>query len=272
MRRKVITSLVMGIAWGAVFAASTDSLNVPVRRTGLTIRSTPDSAIVVVDGTLMGQTPLHLDTLAAGTHIVRLLNPDSTSWFTDNITDTINVESGQHPTLSYNLPRRYLINTIPSGAGVYIGDSLAGETPTILESGYLPPGMMLTVRKPGYLSASVSLHGIQGSSVVLPLAPTGRSEAEKALFARAEVGPGKSSLPLYITGAAAVIFGTAAAYFKVQADRKNDEYLISGDAVLAAERNRLDSWAATCTVTMQVNVGIFIYFLLANEHPTTVSP
>lgn len=272
MRRKVIAALFMGITWGVVFAAPTDSLDVPARRTGRTVRSTPDSAIVLVDGMLIGRTPLELDTLAAGTHILRLLNPDSTSWFTDNITDTISVEAGQHRILAYVLPQRYLINTIPSGAGVYVGDSLVGQTPAMLESGSLPPGTMLTVRKEGYLSASVSLLGIRGGSVVLPLAPSRGSEAEKVLSATAEVGPGKSSLPLYITGAAAVIFGAAAAYFKVQADRKNDEYLISRDAALAAERNRLDSWAATCTVTMQVNVGIFIYFLLSNEHPATVSP
>lgn len=264
MRGNVIVSFVMGITWNVVSAAPADSLSVPGPRTGLTLRSTPDSAIVLVDGTLMGRTPLQLDTLAAGTHIVRLLNPDSSSWFTDNITDTISVERGQHPVLSYTLPHRYFINTIPSGAGVYTGDSLVGETPAMIESSSLPPGTMLTVRKAGYLSASVSLRGIQGGSVLLPLAPSGGSEAEKSLFAAAEVGPEKSSLPLFITGAAAVIFGTAAAYFKVQADRKNDEYLLSGDAALAAERNRLDSWAATCTVTMQVNVGIFIYFLLAN--------
>jgi len=69
-------------------------------------------------------------------------------------------------------------------------------------------------------------------------------------------------LPIYLTGAATVLAGAAAAYLKIQADKRNTEYLQNPTPSLRSETQRLDTASALCLTASQVGFGLLAYFLL----------
>src|SRR5512135_1015262 len=100
----------------AAGGAPTDTI--PRARPSITFRTDPDSALVFLDGIRLGPSPVTLDSLQPGPHILRLAHPDFTNWLTDNITDTINIASGETRVFRYTFRTRFSIVSLPSGAGV----------------------------------------------------------------------------------------------------------------------------------------------------------
>ncbi|MEG8947426.1 hypothetical protein [Rosettibacter firmus] len=58
------------------------------------------------------------------------------------------------------------------------------------------------------------------------------------------------------------VFGVFAAYFKISADGKYDEYLKSGDRDILNNVNRLDLYSGIAFGLMQINFGYLIYKFL----------
>jgi hypothetical protein len=64
-------------------------------------------------------------------------------------------------------------------------------------------------------------------------------------------------------GAGAVVFGTAAAWLKIRADRKNDEFLSTGNPETWRSVRKLDGWSAACLISAQICIGVLAYLLLS---------
>lgn len=58
------------------------------------------------------------------------------------------------------------------------------------------------------------------------------------------------------------IFGAAAAFFKIKADKKYDEYLQTGDKGILREVNKLDLYSGIAFGMLQINFGYLIYKFL----------
>ncbi len=69
---------------------------------------------------------------------------------------------------------------------------------------------------------------------------------------------------LYASGGVAVVAGVAAAYFKINADDRNDAYHLTGDPSLLDERRRLDTAAGFAFAATQIGFAIFSYLLLTD--------
>lgn len=58
------------------------------------------------------------------------------------------------------------------------------------------------------------------------------------------------------------ILGATAAYFKINADKKYDEYLLTGDKETLKKVNRLDLYSGIAFGLLQINFGYLIYKFL----------
>jgi len=61
-----------------------------------------------------------------------------------------------------------------------------------------------------------------------------------------------------------VALGATAAYFKIKADKRFDEYKRTNNNSLLDETNRLDTLGGAAFVLMQINLGVLIYFFLSD--------
>jgi hypothetical protein len=94
----------------------------------LVIRSKPDSADVYINGKLYGKTPLEILNVKEGYQSIKLKNDSLKSWWTT----LYNVEKDSSNQIYAVLDGDYGLLTLytnPSGANVYLNDSLIGETP-----------------------------------------------------------------------------------------------------------------------------------------------
>jgi hypothetical protein len=222
------------------------------------ISTDPDTAWVLLDGTLRGITPLFLDSLTPGMHRIRLVDRHLNSWFNDATVDSFFCESGGARNLRYTIERRYALITSPAGARVLRSDSLLGTTPLVLPSTSARAGPLL-LRKQGFADTTVILLESRGRILVVSMHPVWEAEPSPIVEGRENVGGTR----IILAGIGAVVAGAGAAYFKLSADEKNAEYNRTGDPALQAERNRLDAAAAVCLIATQVGVGLLAAFLLA---------
>lgn len=134
----------------------------------LSVTSNPAGAQVLVDGQLLGTTPL-LVTIGTGQHTVEVRSSGY-----DSFSTTVNLTSGQTLQVSANLVAQsraatVMVNSTPQGAQVFVNGALAGTTPINLS--LLPGRYDIELRLAGYqtFKASVNLTSGQTVQVNAPL-------------------------------------------------------------------------------------------------------
>jgi hypothetical protein len=225
------------------------------------IRSSPESAWVLLDTTVAGTTPCSLAVAAPARYRLRIQHPDVTNWLTGTVEDTFTVSPGEIVQRGYILEEWTLVESSPMGADVFAGDSLLGSAPLLLRNGRVAPATPLTFRLRGYETTTANI-GIAVRGILrVPL--------------RARMDPGTSwgqpqitdtrpsSTRLYLTGGGAILAGAAAAYFKVKADNANNDYLLTRDPASSADRSRFDTTSGVFLAVTQVSLGLFLAFLMS---------
>jgi hypothetical protein len=259
-RVTVLLALAAAALCPSAMALEVDSLHhTPTGR--LLIQATVDSAVVLIDGERLGVTPFAIDSLPEGQHRVTVLHPDLESWFTGSITETVVVRSDTTMVIRYDPKSRYFISSEPDGAGVYAGDSLLGTTPIVLQGVGSEELRSLRLRKEGYADGNPVSMSDSPFLLNASLQPEWLPERlhDHALL---KFDSGPSTTPLYIAGAATVISGTAAAYLKIRADKRYEQYLSTNDPAILSQTQSLDTAAAVALVATQVSVALLAYFLL----------
>ena len=223
----------------------------------LTVRSDPPGAFVYLDTLLAGTTPLVVDSLE-GAVTLRLVGRASASWLAPVRVETLTVE--QDTIVEYRLRDRYYLNTVPSGAEVFRGGSLAGITPLVFGDSLLAEGTRLALRKPGYQDLSIGRTELALGSLILPLEVLpGETPEQKSMV----LGTASSRrLRLHLSGYSTLLFGLMTAYLKSRADQANQDWLRTQDPAFLTRRNRLDQQAAVSIIATAISLGFFIYFLL----------
>jgi hypothetical protein len=199
---------------------------------------------------------------APGKHLLRLVHADLTSWLTGSIVDTVLLSGGGERKLRYEFERRFMIITIPAGASVTIGDSVAGTTPLLMRvpaGTVLPP---LLVSKKGYTAMPLVAPPGQGGIARAILTPAW--QAEQAESPLQSDSPARSPLRYYITGGATLLSGAAAAYLKIKADGQNELFLRTGDPDRWNDTRRYDTAAAIALVATEIGFAFLTYFLLSD--------
>jgi hypothetical protein len=266
MKRPVSTSvLALAVVMFPIFAQSQNSTDPETPHlTTIEIRSNVMDAEVVLDSVHVGVTPLPPMQVTPGPHVLSLIHPERESWLTQNITDTILVEEGTSRVLRYHFTRRFIVNSQPFGAEVVLNDSLVGTTPCVLTLHREDPGQPMVVRKQGYEPFNTILGSTSGSLMDVSLKRVWNPSGELETVFREEMRTSGSTARLYVTGAATIVAGTLAAYFKVKADDRYQSYLASRSPALLSETNRFDAAAAIALAATQISLGLFTYFILSD--------
>ena len=122
----------------------------PAPATGfLTLYSSPDNAEVVIDGRLLGRTPLQNHELPAGTYTVKFAHEGNVSEY------ALTIQAGETTEYTHRFQgfASVRIRTIPSDSNVYINGEPAGQGSPVELGGLLPGTYTVSVRKSGYASA-----------------------------------------------------------------------------------------------------------------------
>lgn len=223
-----------------------------------------DSAHVYLDTVFVGLTPLVIDSVTPGSHRLRILPPRADSWLTRTVDDTLSLKPGETLARRYTLREFLAIDAQPSGAMVYLGDSLLGVTPSLLPADLLLPERHLSVKKDGFESFSSTVADLKGI-IIQPLLKPGwqTPPLEDSPYVTGIPGWSARRIGLYVSGGTSVLAGIVAAYCKIAADDRQASYLASGDPAMLAERRRLDTWAGITFALTQVGFAIFSYLLIS---------
>lgn len=258
----IAASLIVLAANTAHGARSADSL----LTARLEVATDLDSATVFLDTLHVGKSPLILESVSPGPHIIRIVPPQPDAWTVQPVLDTVILLPGQTHVHSYRLRTFLPVRTDPGGAQLFLNDSLAGITPLLVRSSDIRPDTRLELRMEGF-----------DPVVVLPSALTGETALTVALKAglRSQNPAGAPSVLTtqswdartvgrVVSGGVSILAGIGAAYFKVAADEKQEAYLATGDPALASERRRLDTLAAVSLVLSQAGIIVLSYLLIAD--------
>jgi len=114
----------------------------------LTLYSSPDNAEVVIDGKVLGRTPLRKHQLPVGTYPVKFVHEGKVS------EHTVTIQSGETTEYTHQFTgfASLRIRAIPSGSDVYLNGELAGRSPLLVE-GLLPGTYTITIRRTGYATS-----------------------------------------------------------------------------------------------------------------------
>lgn len=111
----------------------------------LTLHSSPENAEVIIDGEVLGRTPLEQYELAPGTYTV-------TFSYNGQLSEhALKITPGDTTEFTYRFPgfAALDIQTTTSGSDIYLNGKLAGESPLKIE-GLAPGTYTITVKKIGY--------------------------------------------------------------------------------------------------------------------------
>ena len=186
--------------------------------------------------------------LKNGNYVITV-NENSDRWDARSFTDTLHITDCNEIKLNYNFRFEALLDTEPQNVSVFNKDSLIGFTPL-----FIPADLeKVYLQKPGYLDKEVlpdeiySFHKITLDYI--------GEEKKESFF--------EGTLFKVLVGSA-VLLGASTAYFKLEADKKFDEYIISGDRKLLDQTNRFDVISGVTFVAMQINFGFIIYLFLTD--------
>jgi len=186
--------------------------------------------------------------LENGVYVVTV-SENSGRWDARSFTDTLHISDCNNIKLNYYFRSEVLLDTEPQNVYVFNKDSLIGFTPLLI-----PVDLeKLHLEKPGYLGKEILPDEIY-SSQKIALDYIGE-ERKESFF--------EGTLFKVLIGSA-ILLGASTAYFKLEADKKFDEYLITGDKKLLDQTNRFDAISGTTFVAMQINFGFILYLFLTD--------
>ncbi|MBI5471492.1 MAG: PEGA domain-containing protein [Ignavibacteriae bacterium] len=235
--------------------STADSSRSATVATAVIIETNVEGARVFWDGDSVGVTPLTIN-VEPGRHFVRIIPPDVQNWLSDIVEDSIEVEPQTHRSLTYNLNPKVLLLSTPSGAQVLAGDSVIGVTPLVVSTSR--PSVRLKLQ--GFEEDSLEIANTDQRIISTHLKKTWNEDAEDISLNASDER--RSPLRIYMAGAATLIAGSAAAYFKVKADNTYSDYQQTGDPGMLSKTDRLDAAAGIALAATQLSLGLFTYFIL----------
>jgi hypothetical protein len=248
-----------------LFAVCTGHAQPEISTGRMEIRADVDSALVVLNDSLVGRTPFVADSLSPGAYRVRVLHPDITSWLAAVVSDTVRITAGESRTLLYSLRSRLQVLSSPGEARVYMNDTLAGLTPLLISPERLSGDSLLTLRKTGFADLRTDLREAVQGILRVRLIPSGStSTTEISPFLVETGGLGSRTNRLYLSAGATIVSGIFAAYFKTLADDRQAQYVKTGYVSLLVQRHRFDTSAAIALVTAQAAFVLFCSILLGD--------
>lgn len=176
------------------------------------------------------------------------ISEDFSKWNAKSFIDTLVINDSNEVILEYKFANKILLDTEPQNVYVFDSDSLIGFTPLLIDEGI----NSLVLRKPGYSEKLVS-----GQEVKTGIKPemqfTGQIKDESFYG---------STLFKLLVGTALAL-GAATAYYKLEADKKFDEYQTTGNPEAMKQTDKYDLISGITFVALQIEFGFILYQFLS---------
>jgi len=213
----------------------------------LTIQTNVDSAGLFIDDNFISVGNAFQIKLEPGAHSIQIVE-NLKKWNAEIITDTIQIEKSGELFLNYTFKDQSILNTSPQDVYVFEKDSLVGFTPILLDAGFKE----LKLEKPDYKSTYITPEEISNGKMP-ELIFTGQPPDQQFYG---------STLFTILLGTA-IALGATTAYYKLEADNLFEEYKITGNPELVSEVDNYDLLSGAALIAFEVNIGLIIYFFLA---------
>jgi len=231
-----------------------------IKESTLSVHSLIEGVRAYVDSQFIGVVPFDSCIIGQGTHILRFIHPQSKRWLNGAITETVFVRPYEHLVRTVTFPDFVLIVSTPFGATVQRDRITLGTTPL-----YLPSTMaasFISLTKAGFQDATVPA-GKSGPIVLQPIVGNASESGQVSQFLSSNQA--KSSSSIYLTTAATVVAGTAAAYFKIKADNAYADYRQNGDQESLDRVRHNDTLSSVALVVCEVNLVALAVFLFSRQ-------
>ena len=186
--------------------------------------------------------------LSKGEYVVRVKEPGM-KWNAKTIVDTINITNCENINLSYNFEEDVLLKSDPSDTYVYTDEYYLGNTPLLIPKSFEE----ITLEKFDYRSKNISLNNLNKMN---PIKLDYLGELQKERFV--------DSPWFKVMIGTAVALGATAAYYKIQADNKFEEYEETKKQSLLDDTKSYDDISGVAFGVLQVNFAALIYLLLTH--------
>ena len=186
--------------------------------------------------------------LEPGTYSINIVE-DFKKWNAANVEDTLIIKDCSTLNFNYNLNNKLILDSNPQNVYVKESDSLIGFTPMLLENNF----QTLLLQKPGYEDKLISHQDVE-AGVKPELKFIGQVKGESFY---------ETFLFKVLVGTA-ITLGATTAYYKLEADKKFDEYQDTGDPAALEQTDKYDTISAATFVALQINFGLILYLFLAD--------
>lgn len=214
-------------------------------RTKLIIKTNSGNCYILIDDKLQGRGSLETE-LENGYYKISI-KESMLNWSGNEIIDSVKIDGlNKIVEKKYSIEKQILLNSEPQDAQVIAKDSLIGYTPLLISSSI----RNVTLLKNNYAPRNISLGSTAPNKIDLGM-PIGQNS-----------GGFKKSIWFKVLLGTAAVLGASAAYYKIEADKKYDAYLINRNSSSLNEVDRLDTISGIALGAFQINFGVLLYFLL----------
>lgn len=225
----------------------------------LILTSNADSAGVWVDGAWMGTVEDAPFMIASTARQVVVRPPGNDIWSINPLHFDLGKETADAITLDAAFEYHYRIESIPSGAHVFLGETGVGITPTTHRTPE-PLQEMIRLELEGYKPGEVEPGQNLWNHVSTTMEPL-PSLAEAVRSDHVVSGKGPNWVNIAVT-ASAFAAGALAVHYRTKADNRFDDYGVTGKESLRSDIRRLDVQSGVALGVMQAGLG-FVAIRLA---------
>lgn len=182
---------------------------------------------ILIDGKLIGMTPLPLIELPTGAHQIAALHPQRFLWGNLDWVQTIQISIAD--TLIVKPTFRILcsIHSEPFGAEVFLNNELQGTTPLTIALD-TQTSYSLLLKKEGYADYYLDGSPIQSNHLQVKLSKDDQFFDVKAEQQQQQKTQSRYRKLTYGLWGLSILTGLATVYFKDKADEKYQQYLVAG--------------------------------------------
>jgi len=214
----------------------------------VTIRTDVENANLFVNDIYQSKGNVFKLELEPGYYKIRIVE-DFKKWNTNKLEDTLRINDCGDLTFNYKLVNKLFLDSNPQNIYVKESDSLIGFTPLHLDENF----QTLLLQKPGYADEIISNQEVS-AGVKPELEFIGQVKGESFY---------ESTLFKVLIGTA-IALGATTAYYKLEADKKFDEYQLTGDPAALEQTDKYDLISGITFVALQIDFGLILYLFLTD--------
>lgn len=228
-----------------IFALALSSLAQDDCKSNVTINTNNEKANIFVNDSLVavGNTTMEMK---PGYYEIVIIESIS-KWGSDVFNDSLAIkECNESIELTYNFENRTLLNSVPDAAVIY-KDTLIGYTPILIPLKF----ENLSLEKTNYRRKNISLPLVTQSQRIT-LDYIGKENKQPFI---------ETTLFKVLIGSALVL-GSTAAYFKLEADKNFDKYTETRNREFLDQTDKYDLYSGLAFGALQLNLGALLYYFL----------